>query len=317
MNNKSSEDYRAELEALREEMLRERREAAQQLLNKPQKELTPEELKKKKRKRITSDIVFSLFGVMMVLALLGKILDKGFLVVASLGVMGLIVVIMSFTGDTRKKRDLQIRYVYIKSRDIITRMGFCCMGLSILAMVVLIAARLESYILFIILVMFVAFILMAASSSMTPYFYVKKKVKHLKKVCTEPVTAVCTDPNIKDLFDIIREEIELMPLYVNVKKTSRSSMKTRYVRSFCSPIYELYYGGKTYILCDNNYNNFEIPDEGQERELLINPDNPQEFYDFTRYKKELSKAFGHAFFSVFSMLPFVMFLVLIIVLYNM
>lgn len=315
---KTSKDYQAEFEALRSQMLRERREAAQELLNKSDKEaLTPEELKKKKRKCIVSDIVFLLFGVMIVLALVGKILEKSFLIVASLAVMGLIVVIMAFTGNTQKRRAFAIRYVRIKSRDIIKRIGFGFMGLSILALVVLIAAKLESYILHLILAMFVVFIVMAASSGMTPYFYVKKKVKHLKKVCTEPVTAICTDPNIKDRYDIIKEEIELMPLYVNVKNTSRASMKTKNIRSFCSPIYEIYYGGKTYTLCDNNYNNFNVPDEGHECELLINPDNPLEFYDFIRYKKELSTAFGHAVSSVLAMLPFIMFLVFFIMMYNL
>lgn len=314
---KTSKEYQAELEALRAQMLRLKHEEEQELLNKPQKELTPEELKKNKRKRIESNIVFALFGVMIVLALVGKFLEKSFLIVASLAVMGLIIVIMAFTGDTQRKSPFKIRYVKIKSREFITRAGFCCIGLSILALVVLIAAGFESYIKYIFCAMFIIFFVLVIGNGVTPYFYVKKKVNHLKKVCTEPVTAICTDPNIKDTYDIIQEKIELMPLYVNVKNTSRASMKTKHIKSFCSPIYEIYYDGEIYTLCDNNYNNFNVPDEGYERELLINPDNPLEFYDFIRYKKELSAAFGHAASSILAMMPFVMFFVLFIMMYNL
>lgn len=314
---KTSKEYQAELEALRSQMLCEEREAVQEILNKPQEELSPEELTKKKRERIESNIVLTLFGVMIVLALVGKFLEKSFLIVAALAVMGLIIVIVAFTGDTQRKSALTIRYVRIKSREFITHAGFCCIGLLIIALVVVIATGFESYIRYIIFAMFVVFLVMVTASGVTPYFYVKKKVDYLKKVCTEPVTAICTDPNIKVLVDIIREKIELMPLYVNVKNASRASMKTKHIGSFCSPIYEIYYDGETYTLCDNNYNNFNVPDEGQERELLINPDNPLEFYDFIRYKKELSAAFGHAVSSVLAVMPFIIFFVCFIVIYNL
>lgn len=314
---KTSKEYQAELEALRSQMLSEEHEAVQEILNKPQEELSPEKLKEKKRERIESYIVLTLFCVMIVLALAGKFLEKSFLIFAALAVMGLIIVIVAFTGDTQKKSAFTIRYVRIKSRDFIAHAGFCCIGLLIIALVVVIAADFESYIRYIFFAMFVVFLVMATASGVTPYFYVKKKVDYLKKVCTEPVTAICADPNIKVLYDIIKEKIELMPLYVNVKNASRASTKTKYIGSFCSPIYEIYYDGETYTLCDNNYNNFNVPDEGQERELLINPDNPLEFYDFIRYKKELSAAFWHAVSSVLAVMPFIIFFVCFIVIYNL
>lgn len=312
---KTSMDYQEELEALRSEMLRQRREEAQELLNKPQEELSSEELQKKKRKRIISNITLILFAAMIITGLMGKFLEKPFLIGAAAVLMGVIIVIVALTKDFQKKRPLKIRYIRIKADEIIKRTGFCAMGLYLIAIVILILAGYEDYLIYLIFGMFGIFFIMTAASGMTPYFYVKKKTKHLKSVCTEAATAKCIDKNEKDRFAIIKEEIELMPVYVNVKTTSRSSVN-RYVKSFCSPVYEIYYGGQTYTLCDNNYNNFKIPQEGQEREILINPDNPLEFYDSIRYKKELSTALGHAVMSVFAMLPFIMFFVFFIVMYN-
>jgi len=310
---KTGRDYQEELEILRTQLLRQQQEETEVKAEETE-ELSPEEIKKKKRKRLASNIVFILFAAMILLAFGGKILEKPFLIGAAIVLMGIITMIAALTGNTQKKRSFTIRYIKIKAKEIMTRICFWVMGLCIIAGVVMVIMGLQDYLIYLILGMFGIFFLMMAVSVTTPYFYVKKKVKHLKEVCTVPVTAVCTDKNEKDRITIVIEKIELMPSYVNVK-TSTCTSARRYVRSFCSPVYEIYYGGQTYTLCDNNYNNFNIPEAGDEREILINPDNPQEFYDFMRYKKELSAALGHAVFSIFAILPFILFFGFIAVLF--
>lgn len=118
------------------------------------------------------------------------------------------------------------------------------------------------------------------------------KMKPLKKSCTEKVTAICINPNQRDRDDLLKEKIEVIP-YCNIvvrRKGSglnyRTSYRIRIVYTLFSPIYELDYYGTKYTLCDNYYGIIGT-EEGESREILINPENPQEFYDVKRYRKDL------------------------------
>ena len=118
------------------------------------------------------------------------------------------------------------------------------------------------------------------------------KMKPLKKSCTEKVTAICINPNQRDRDDLLKEKIEVIP-YCNIvvrRKGSglnyRTSYRTRIVYTLFSPIYELDYYGTKYTLCDNYYG-ISKTEEGESREIRINPENPQEFYDVKRYRKDL------------------------------
>lgn len=118
------------------------------------------------------------------------------------------------------------------------------------------------------------------------------KMKPLKKSCTEKVTAICINPNQRDRDDLLKEKIEVIP-YCNIvvrRKGSglnyRTSYRIRIVYTLFSPVYELDYYGTKYTLCDNYYG-ISKTEEGESREILINPENPQEFYDVKRYRKDL------------------------------
>lgn len=118
------------------------------------------------------------------------------------------------------------------------------------------------------------------------------KMKPLKKSCTEKVTAICINPNQRDRDDLLKEKIEVIP-YCNIvvrRRGSglnyRTSYRIRIVYTLFSPVYELDYYGTKYTLCDNYYG-ISKTEEGESREILINPENPQEFYDKKRYKKDL------------------------------
>lgn len=44
------------------------------------------------------------------------------------------------------------------------------------------------------------------------------------------------------------------------------------------PVYNFYYCGEHIDVCTNEYRNFDVPQVGQEVEILVNPDNPQEIF---------------------------------------
>lgn len=125
-----------------------------------------------------------------------------------------------------------------------------------------------------------------------PLIQLLRKMKPLKKSCTEKVTAICINPNQKDREELLKENIEVIP-YCNIvvrRRGSglnyRTSYRIRIVYTLFSPVYELDYYGTKYTLCDNYYG-ISKTEEGESREILINPENPQEFYDVKRYRKDL------------------------------
>ncbi len=125
-----------------------------------------------------------------------------------------------------------------------------------------------------------------------PLIRLLRKMKPLKKSCTEKVTAICINPNQRDRDDLLKEKIEVIP-YCNIVVrrrgsglNSKTSYRTRIVHTLFSPIYELDYYGTKYTLCDNYYGIIGT-EEGESREILINPENPQEFYDFNRYRSDV------------------------------
>ncbi len=123
-----------------------------------------------------------------------------------------------------------------------------------------------------------------------------RKMKPLKQVCTEKATAICIKPNQRDRFDLIKENIKVIPRRVHARKrriyglglNSQYKQKKGYTL-FC-PVYELDYYGTKHILYDNYYSITPI-EEGESREILINPENPEEFYDIERYKSDAWQIF--------------------------
>ena len=113
------------------------------------------------------------------------------------------------------------------------------------------------------------------------------KMKPLKKSCTEKVTAICINPNQRYKDDLIKEKIKVIPRSIAVVKLGFSfRYKIKKVSKLFCPVYELDYYGTKYTLCDNYYG-ISKTEEGESREILINPENPQEFYDVKRYRKDL------------------------------
>ena len=115
-------------------------------------------------------------------------------------------------------------------------------------------------------------------------------MKPLKKSCTEKVTAICINPNQRDRDDLLKENIEVIPRCILVKRRTRKGTRTKTTPLYVlfSPVYELDYYGTKYTLCDNYYG-ITKTEEGESREILINPENPQEFYDKNRYKKDVGQ----------------------------
>lgn len=125
-----------------------------------------------------------------------------------------------------------------------------------------------------------------------PLIRLLRRIKPLKKSCTEKATAICINPNERNRYDLIEENIEVIPRCNLVVKRRgsglnfKASYTTRIVYTLFCPIYELDYYGTKYTLCDNYYGITQT-EEGESREILINPENPQEFYDFKRYRSDV------------------------------
>ena len=58
-------------------------------------------------------------------------------------------------------------------------------------------------------------------------------------------------------------------------------VKSRYhkgSRTYC-PIYEIYFRDEMIQICNNVYTNMNHIEVGETREVYVNPENPQEFYE--------------------------------------
>ncbi len=56
-----------------------------------------------------------------------------------------------------------------------------------------------------------------------------------------------------------------------------SGPDSNYSKTLYCPVYEFYYNGTKYMVCDDYYSDFESSYEGESYQLKINPDNPNQF----------------------------------------
>lgn len=143
-----------------------------------------------------------------------------------------------------------------------------------------------------------------------------RKMKPLKQACTEKVTAICVKPNERDRCDLIKENINVIPRRVHAQKRRiyEFGLKQNYRQKkgnmlFC-PVYELDYYGTKHILYDNYYSITPIM-EGESREIFINPENPEEFYDIERYKSDAWQILNTI--PIFSLIAVMTFFIIFIV----
>ena len=135
-----------------------------------------------------------------------------------------------------------------------------------------------------------------------------RKMSPLKKVCTEKTTAICIKPNERYKDDLIKEKIKVIPRSIAVVKTGFNILgfsfryKIKKVSKLFCPVYELDYYGTKYTLYDNYYS-ITPTMEGESREILINPENPEEFYDIERYKSDV--------WQILKTIPIVSFIIVI------
>lgn len=130
-------------------------------------------------------------------------------------------------------------------------------------------------------------------SDLTPTITLLVKMREEKRQCTQPADAFCSG---------IKEK----PGYtINVNYgNSKSQHFYRYTMMFC-PTYEMYLNVDIIDLCDERYGVFGIPEKDEKREIMINPDNPQHFYDYVRYREEfkfLIKKTLQKFFSAIAVI---------------
>ena len=82
-----------------------------------------------------------------------------------------------------------------------------------------------------------------------------------KKICTQPVTAVCHD------------------LHVSVSRDSDGTTSRTY-----SPVWRYYFNGNYYEHHESHSSNIDVPRVGEERTLMIDPSDP-----LTIYRKSISQ----------------------------
>lgn len=262
-------DYRAEYEALLkqyEEDKKREQEAPKDF------EAEYENEKREKRSKILSSIMLILFFAMIPTLLIGKLaLDP----LTLLGIAFLFFGLIIFTVTLFNEPILAVSsLILFTASAVLTFRGNPMMIFIVIPGV------------------FALSLLSTTIRNTKPLIKLLCKMKPLKKSCTEKVTAICINPNQRDRDDLLKEKIEVIP-YCNIvvrRKGSglnyRTSYRTRIVYTLFSPIYELDYYGTKYTLCDNYYG-ISKTEEGESREIRINPENPQEFYDVKRYRKDL------------------------------
>ena len=263
-------DYRAEYEAL----LKQYKEDKKREQEAPKDfEAEYENEKREKRSKILSSIVWILFFAMIPTLLIGNlVLDP----VTLFGIAFLFFGLIIFTMTLFNEPILAVSSLILFMVSAIT--AFFC-GTPVM--------------MFIAIPGVLAFSLLSTTIINTkPLIKLLCKMKPLKKSCTEKVTAICINPNQRDRDDLLKEKIKVIP-YCNMVVRRRgsglntkTSYRTEFVYTLFSPIYELDYYGTKYTLCDNYYG-ISKTEEGESREILINPENPQEFYDVKRYRKDL------------------------------
>ncbi len=91
-------------------------------------------------------------------------------------------------------------------------------------------------------------------------FWFKKTIL-LKRSCTYIINAKCID-------------------VINQYSTNKSGVRKKV---YC-PVYEFYYNGNTYKVCNNVYTNFTIPIINNTYEIYINQNEPTQFYEPQRSK---------------------------------
>lgn len=267
MDNKR--DFRAEYEALLkqyEEDKKREQEAPKDL------EAEYENEKREKRSKILSSIMLIMFFVMIPVLLIGKLVFEP---LTLFGIAFLFFGLIIFTMNLFKEPIFAVSSLILFMVSAITT--FC--GNPMMIFIVIPGV-------------FALSLLSTTIRNTKPLIKLLCKMKPLKKSCTEKVTAICINPNQRDRDDLLKEKIEVIP-YCNIvvrRKGSglnyRTSYRIRIVYTLFSPVYELDYYGTKYTLCDNYYG-ISKTEEGESREILINPENPQEFYDVKRYRKDL------------------------------
>lgn len=80
----------------------------------------------------------------------------------------------------------------------------------------------------------------------------------LKVICTQRIEAKC---------------IEVMEMFRSTEHGFR--------KKFC-PVYQFYFNGNWYDVCNNVFSNLSKAQEGEIYEIYINPKNPNQFYELTR-----------------------------------
>ena len=267
MDNKR--DFRAEYEALLkqyEEDKKREQEAPKDL------EAEYENEKREKRSKILSSIMLIMFFAMIPVLLIGKLVFEP---LTLFGIAFLFFGLIIFTMNLFKEPIFAVSSLILFMVSAITT--FCGNPMMMFAVIPGV---------------FACSLLSTTIRNTKPLIKLLRKMKSLKQVCTEKATAICINSNQRDRDELLKEKIEVIP-YCNIvvrRKGSglnySTSYRTRIVYTLFSPIYELDYYGTKYTLCDNYYG-ITGTEEGESREIFINPENPQEFYDVKRYKKDL------------------------------
>lgn len=261
MNKKNAEDYAKELELIKQQAQRIERE-----------ENTPEGQKRIKRGNIIIIITLILFILMIITLFFGGMFFDDKSVAGIIFIfLGIIVLLLGFYQN----RVSAVTYSFLLAAS----------GISILR-----GNGIEVFLLF--PSIFVLGMLFKSIENSKPLIRLLRKMKPLKQVCTEKVTAVCINANEKDRLDLNKENIDVIPRFVVVTTQRRYGLRisTQMVRTLFCPIYKFDFGGMIYTLCDDYYS-ISKTEEGESCEILINPENPQEFYDEKRYKSDARQIF--------------------------
>lgn len=78
-------------------------------------------------------------------------------------------------------------------------------------------------------------------------------------------------------FNLFTQPVNALCVYVDVDYSSDHNDPHRKTKTYC-PTWEYNYGGQVYKQAESVYTNIGVPKVGEERTIMINPNNPNEIF---------------------------------------
>lgn len=220
-----------------------------------------------KRREIKNNICCILLLILMATIAVGAITNNERLFLCSF--VGIFVVVGVLTSFNKVRRRVSLK------KKILSAIGVLYSCFAVLCIIDAVKKNDVVRCIYFGLSIFACPCVLQLISDLIPIITLSVKMRKEKEQCTQSADAFCTGRKEKPGYTINLDY-----------GRSKSNRYYRYTMLFC-PTYEMYLNADIIDLCDERYGIFGIPEKDEKREIMIDPDNPQHFYDYVRYREEL------------------------------